>query len=288
MTQLHTTPEFVADKTPDWYSLLQVAHDCSYADIEAAYQRQLTLYDPAQARLLGSAFMAVAEERRAALDEAFALLRDPRRRFAYDEQLGLVGDEAVDRGIVANRGVIYAVAGIFAALLVTALLWPVNGRVLPSGPAVAEVNYPAPPFVLGTLNGGRFDLAAQQGKVVLVNFWATWCVPCREETPALAAAYRNLEREGLVIVGVDLFDKERAQGQGEADVRQFVDQYGVTYPVVLDATGEVAREYRISPIPTSYFIDQTGNVRYVRVGRLTTADVENLFRRLQSASRQEG
>ena len=75
-----------------------------------------------------------------------------------------------------------------------------------------------------------------------------------------------------------------ALGRSERDVREFANRYGVTYPIVLDETGQVARDYKLYPIPVSYFIDRGGNVRYIRIGQLTTADVEHLFRRLQVAS----
>lgn len=75
-----------------------------------------------------------------------------------------------------------------------------------------------------------------------------------------------------------LFDGELAQGKDEQDVAQFANRYGVEYPIALDGTGQVARDYRLYPIPVSYFIDRSGKVRYIRIGQLTTADVEELFR----------
>jgi alkyl hydroperoxide reductase subunit AhpC len=83
-----------------------------------------------------------------------------------------------------------------------------------------------------------------------------------------------------VIVGVDLFDGERAQGRGEQDVRRFTGQYGVHYPIALDESGDIARRYKLYPIPVSYVIDPDGNVRYIRIGQLRTSDVEQLFHRL--------
>ena len=140
---------------------------------------------------------------------------------------------------------------------------------------------PAPDFALPGLNGTTVRLSDYRGKVVLVNFWGTWCEPCKEETPALAAVYKKLHDQGLVIIGVDLRNQERSGADGDADVRAFVTRYGATYPIALDTAGETERAFQIYPIPTSYFVDTQGVMRYVRVGTLTQDEVEVLFARLQ-------
>ncbi len=105
----------------------------------------------------------------------------------------------------------------------------------------------------------------------------------KEETPALQAAYERLRGQGLVIIGVDLFNGERLQGRDTDDVRRFVKQYGVTYPIALDTTGEVAADYSVAPIPVSFMVDRAGTIRFIRVGQLTAANVEQLFHRLETA-----
>jgi peroxiredoxin len=106
-------------------------------------------------------------------------------------------------------------------------------------------------------------------------------VPCKEETPALAAVYRKLRDQGLVIIGVDLRNQERPGPDGDADVRAFTERYGVTYPIALDVAGETARAFQIYPLPTSFMVDQRGAIRYVRAGKITADEVEMLFTRLQ-------
>ena len=278
MSHLEHTVEPAVER--DLYAVLGLRQDASGDDIAAAYRREVERYDGARARELGAEFAAIAEDRRALLDRAYATLSNPQERYLYDQGQGYVGDPVIDRKGISNREVTFLVGGMLAALVLLAALWGVLGRQPASGPVVTEVTYAAPPFVLRTLGGGQFDLSAYRGKVVLVNFWATWCEPCKEETPALQAAHEKLADEGLVIVGVDLFGDELAQNRDEAAVAQFAEQYGVTYPIALDETGQVARDYRLYPIPVSYFIDRVGNVRYIRIGQLTTAAVEELFRRL--------
>jgi cytochrome c biogenesis protein CcmG, thiol:disulfide interchange protein DsbE len=181
-----------------------------------------------------------------------------------------------------RREVVLGLGGVVGGLLIIAGIWILANRTMqPVRLTVAETDQPAPDFALPGLDGTTVRLSDYRGKVVLVNFWATWCEPCKEETPALQAAYQQLRDHGFVIIGVDLFDGERVQGRGEQDVRQFVAQYGVTYPIALDTTGHVARRYRVAPIPVSYLIDPAGTIRYIRVGQLTTADVVDLFRRVQ-------
>jgi cytochrome c biogenesis protein CcmG, thiol:disulfide interchange protein DsbE len=269
-----------AQKT--YYELLGITPDASADDIARAYQREQDRYDLGEARALGDEFHRVAEIRRAELLQAFSTLHDPQRRLAYDREHGLTPPAVVDRQRISGREIVYLVGGIVLALLMLAGVWTWRGGDTSSGPAVSEVNFPAKPIVLRTLDGGRFDLAEHRGDVVLVNFWRTDCAPCKEETPDLQAAYRALSDEGLVIVGVNLYDGEVDLGRGEREVARFVNSYGVQYPIALDEAGEVARAYRLYPIPVSYFIDRSGNVRYIRIGQLTTADVEELFRRLAS------
>ena len=84
-----------------------------------------------------------------------------------------------------------------------------------------------------------------------------------------------------MIVGVDLRNQERAGADGDGDVRNFTQRYGVTYPIALDVAGETARAFQIYPIPTSYFVDQIGMIHYVRVGQITGPEVEALFARLK-------
>ncbi len=272
------------ERGPTFYDLLRIEPDATAGDITAAYHRQRGLYELSEAEAQDPDFVRVAEERCGALDEAYAVLNDPHQRAAYDHTLGLAGSVAGERRSVSAREIMYAIGGVVVGLLILASLWSALGRGANTNVAVSEVSYAAPPINLRTMDGGTFNLDQYRGKVVLVNFWGTWCEPCKAETPALQAAHEKLADQGLVIVGVDLFDAEKSAGiqadQIEAEIQKFATRYGVTYPIALDETGSVSQAYKLYPIPVSYFVDREGTVRFVRIGGLTTEDVEELFSRL--------
>ncbi len=211
------------------------------------------------------------------------LLLDSVQRTEYDRLLGvrLLPVTASGRTSAVSREVWMIVLGGFIGLVIVCIVWIVSARLaMPTMPAAAETNRPAPNFALQTIDGKTLRLNDLRGKIVLVNFWGTWCVPCKAETPALEAAYTQLKDSGVEFVGVNLRNQEELGAAGDAAVKAFVATYGVTYPIVYDTDGEVARAYQISPIPVSYFIDAQGNIRYVYVGELKTSDVLELARRL--------
>ena len=114
----------------------------------------------------------------------------------------------------------------------------------------------APDFTLNNVaNGKPFKLSGQRGKVVLIDFWATWCGPCRMAIPHLRELQKEYGPKGFTIVGVSL------DQQGEAVVKPFYSQWEMNYPVVVDAYGEVARSYGgIRSIPTAVLVDKQGNI----------------------------
>jgi thiol-disulfide isomerase/thioredoxin len=260
-----------AKMTNNYYTLLGIAPGASTAEVLSAYDRrvqQTSAPDPAEA---------------AELERAVQVLSDPDSRQAYDLEQGFAPGEKTR---ISGREFLFGALGVLVGLLVLSGVWLAAGRgsANASLPQITEVEpYDAHAFTLNDLQGRPVSLADFKGKVVLLNFWGTWCEPCKEETPALQTAYQRLQDEGLVIVGVDLFNAERNLNRSADDVRRFASLYGVSYPIVLDESGEVGGAYAIAPIPTSYIIDQQGKVRYVKVGQLNTSEVERLFRRLQAA-----
>jgi cytochrome c biogenesis protein CcmG/thiol:disulfide interchange protein DsbE len=125
----------------------------------------------------------------------------------------------------------------------------------------ATIDAAAPDVNFATLDGKRLTLHSYLGKPVLVNFFATWCVPCKAELPLIQSRYVQLHARGLEVLGAD--EEERA-----AQVRAFAARHGVTYPVVID-DGAGVNAYGGHAIPTSLFIDRSGVLRAVHVGQMT-------------------
>jgi cytochrome c biogenesis protein CcmG, thiol:disulfide interchange protein DsbE len=113
---------------------------------------------------------------------------------------------------------------------------------------------PVPPLRLPALTGAPVDLRALRGHAVVMNFWASWCDPCREETPLLEAVWRAYRPRGLVVLGIDTRDLESL-------ALAFVSQYGITYPNVRDPDGSVARLFGTTGVPETFFIDSLGRIR---------------------------
>lgn len=128
-------------------------------------------------------------------------------------------------------------------------------------PPSPREGFSAPDFALETLAGDQVTLSDLRGKVVLVNFWASWCPPCRAEMPAIEAVYRSHKDLGLEVLAVNTTNQD-----DQAAAAAFVQELQLTFPVPLDRTGAVSASYNLRGLPSTYFIDGQGVIRTVVVG----------------------
>ncbi len=129
-----------------------------------------------------------------------------------------------------------------------------------------QVNAPAPDFELENLTGEITHLSNYQGKVVVLNFWATWCGPCTDEMPFFQEIYENYASEIAVLA---------VNNQETVDkVSPFVEELGLTYEILMDNDGGVATQYQVIGFPTTYFIDPNGIIKYLHVGVLTEEQLD--------------
>ncbi|MCI0725779.1 MAG: TlpA family protein disulfide reductase [Chloroflexi bacterium] len=132
------------------------------------------------------------------------------------------------------------------------------------------VGQPAPNFTLRTLNGDEVSLTDFKGQPVLINFWASWCPPCRLEMPDLVNAYETHQGEGFVILAINLTFQDSLP-----DVEAFVQEFKMTFPILLDQTGEVTNyQYQLLGLPMSIFVDREGSVARVQIGGMTGEQID--------------
>jgi cytochrome c biogenesis protein CcmG/thiol:disulfide interchange protein DsbE len=144
-------------------------------------------------------------------------------------------------------------------------------------PTSAKVGELAPEIDLVTLSGERVVLSQLVGKPVLVNFWATWCGPCRQEFPALVRKYKQYQNQGFVIIGVNTGDPN-----SDAGVLAFAQNTLVNFPIARDRDERLGRAYNIRGLPTSVFIDRAGIIRDIIIGGpLDDAWIDQLFEKIK-------
>ena len=154
-------------------------------------------------------------------------------------------------------------SGVFALLIGLTLSACERGTT----PSVPALGAPAPAFAAITLEGEPVTLASLTGSVVVLNVWATWCIPCREEIPQLEALHREYDAQGIKMIGVSI----DAAGMG-ADVRDFATEHEMTYPIWLDPDNQFALKFLTVGAPETLVIDRAGVIRFRMSGALRRGD----------------
>ncbi len=161
-------------------------------------------------------------------------------------------------------------------LLLSLLLTPIVGssQTAEGELAVEPLMRPAPPFHLQDLEGRHHHLQDYRGRVVIVNFWASWCVPCRQELPSMNRAWARLKPRGIAMLAVNLGEEADA-------VKAFLADYPIEFPVLLDRRGTITQRWRVRGLPTTFVLNARGEIVYRAVGEQAWDD-ETLLRQLQA------
>ena len=171
-----------------------------------------------------------------------------------------------------NMKMANVVRGILVLIVLAGLSVPTVWSMGKRPPAVGMV---AADFTLTDLDGRPQSLAQYRGKIVLLNFWATWCKPCTTEMPAMQAVYDRFRDKGFVVLAVN-------ELEDDVKVREHMRIYGHTFPALMDRNNRVANMYGVFGLPVSVFIDEDGLVQeYVKGGLLTEQRIEEIVNRLK-------
>lgn len=165
---------------------------------------------------------------------------------------------------------VFLMMGIGLLLIAAGLVW-MQARPSAATPQISNLpavqGNPAPNIELTTLGGQRMALDNYAGQVVLVNFWATWCPPCKAEMPGINRFYEANKAKGLTVLAVNA-------REGEGLVRPFIQSNGFSFPVLLDPEGQAVDRYRVNSFPTTFIVDRNGVIRYVQIGMISEAELQ--------------
>ncbi|WP_257352169.1 peroxiredoxin family protein [Pseudalkalibacillus decolorationis] len=135
----------------------------------------------------------------------------------------------------------------------------------------------APDFTLQTLEGKKVKLSDYRGKNVIINFWATWCPPCRVEMPHMEDYYQANQENDFTILAVNMTESEKSK----SDVKSFVNDFGLSFPVVLDVESKVTNTYEVVAYPTSYFVDKQGVIRHKVMGAVNQDMIQKIIEQMK-------
>ncbi|MGH7205755.1 MAG: TlpA disulfide reductase family protein [Nitrospiraceae bacterium] len=165
-----------------------------------------------------------------------------------------------------SNKLVIVLASVAILAVVFGLVWMQSSKYEP-----LTVGKVAPDFNLPDLNEKEIRLSDFRGKVVFLNFWATWCKPCREEMPSMEILYKNFEKDGLVILAISI-DRVTTK----KDIPPFVKALNLTFPILIDSWGQTDKRYKLMGVPETYIIDQQGILREKVIGPRDWTILDNL------------
>lgn len=150
---------------------------------------------------------------------------------------------------------------VILLVILVAIGWTIYSAVTKDKQPQLATGKPAPDFIAKDLTGKEYRLSELKGKGVILNFWGTWCEPCRDEMPALQEMSETLKNQGVLVLGVN-------NGKSDVTVQAFVKQYGLTFPILLDKRLDISKAYQVVNLPTTYFIKHDGTLAMRVIGPL--------------------
>lgn len=153
-------------------------------------------------------------------------------------------------------------------ILVGAVVFTIYNNVTKEKRGLLQVGDEAPDFTLVDLDGESHRLSDYKGQGVFLNFWGTWCAPCKKEMPAMGRQYSIYKDQGVQILAVNI-------AESDLKVRSFAEQYGMIFPTLIDTTKSVMEAYNIKPLPTTLLINPEGKIEKIITGEMSEANIKN-------------
>ncbi|HEY0601732.1 MAG TPA: redoxin domain-containing protein [Herpetosiphonaceae bacterium] len=255
------------------YDLLGIGPDATRAELEAAYRAKCLEYAADRHADLPDEFRLLAAQRR---NEFSVVYQQLRPALTAPPRLAPTTERRRDRETILALLLLVLLA--LTVPLLRGVAVPERTVVAEGAEAAALTSDAAPDFSLQTLDGETVRLSDFTGKVVLINFWATWCPPCVREIPRLVRISEEYDDDGLVVLGINTTFQD-----DPAKVEQFVRDQGISYRVLLDPDGDTSQKYPARLMPTTYLIDRSGKVVHTKVGEVDEATLDEQVQALLRA-----